>query len=648
MLSIQTKITSIKSMANSSYIQKTSEPLFLTDDSVGGIDVAADARGNFVVVWQTQNNIEFQRYNRKGSATGDRVTVGTPNGSTPTSPAIAMNSKGDFVITYDLIDPQRGNRQIDAQIFNSSGEKKGDSVFVTNNEIDNRNPDVAINDNGRFLVTWEQYNNPQRGTIALNYYDNKGKLIDNDQVTSGFNDSYEPAIAIVPKASSNNVSGILSFSQDSRSTTDGFDVLYQVLTGGNYSGGELNNVLNNPQGDQGQPAVGIDSKGNATISWSDKFSSSVDNVYLIKRANDGELTSQNVSQNTDEEDNSSAIAMASDGNFLVAYRAEDDEEIKLQQFNTKAETVGEPLTTSQLQSNPALGISPNGKYLILAGVDNDNQGGVLLYENSKSNSSNPNIGVDLNQDGKSDILWRNQQNGENRVWLMDGLNLASTESLTREENLNWYIGGVGDFNGDGKDDLIWANRQTRAVGVWYMDGTNRIGTGSLPRLNSRDLEVKGVGDFNSDGSEDLVVRNKKTGANQIWYMDGSDRVKVGNFKTQTNTRYDIYGIADFNNDGKPDVLFRDQTRSGRNQVWLMNNNDVKKAVNITTERNLDFYIGGTGDFNQDGKADIIFGNRTTGANQIWLMNGFEDNRISIIDRASITSESNLNWEIVNS
>lgn len=636
-------------MTNPSYIQKTSEPLFLTDDSVAGIDVAADAEGNFVVVWQTENNIEFQRYRPNGTPAGDRVTVGTPDGSAPTSPAIAMNAQGEFVITYDLIDPQRGNRQIDAQRFNSSGEKEGDSVFVTNNEINNRNPDVAINDKGRFLVTWEQYNNPQRGTIALNYYDSQGKLIDNDQVTSGFNDSYEPVIAILPGGvSSDGVSGILSFSQDSRSTTDGFDVLYQVFTGGNYRGSDLTNVLNNPQGDQGQPAVGIDSKGNTVISWSDKFSSSVDNVYLLKRANDGALTSQNVSQNTDQEDNSSAIAIASDGDFLVAYKNENDEEIRLQQFNTKTETLGEPITTSQLQSNPSLAISPDGRHLILAGIDNENKPGVLLYENSRSNSSNNHIGVDLNQDGKSDILWRNQQNGENRVWLMDGLNLASRESLTREENLNWYIGGVGDFNGDGKDDLIWANRRTRAVGVWYMDGTTRIGTGSLPRLSSRDMEVKGVADFNRDGSDDLVVRNKKTGANQIWYMDGTDRLKVGNFKTQTNTRFDIYGIADFNNDEKPDILFRDQKRSGRNQVWLMNNNNVKKAVNITAERNLNMYIGGTGDFNQDGKADIIFGNRVTGANQVWLMNGFENNRLSLIDRASITSESNLNWEIVNS
>ena len=32
-------------------------------------------------------------------------------------------------------------------------------------------------------------------------------------------------------------------------------------------------------------------------------------------------------------------------------------------------------------------------------------------------------------------------------------------------------------------------------------------------------------------------------------------------------------------------------------------------------------IGGTGDFNGDGKDDILFQNTTTGARTIWLMNG---------------------------
>lgn len=634
-------------MADSSYIKTTSDPLIVTDSQVNNIDVATDEEGNFVVAWQTEDNIEFQRYEANGSTIGDPVTLATLEESSPQSVAIAMSADGEFAITYDIVDLDEGDREIDVQLFDASGEQKEDAILVTNNDVDDRNPDIAMTNDGEFLLTWEQYDNGEESNIVLNSYDREGELLDSDQITEGVDDAYDPAIAIVNSdVSEDDVSGVISYTQDSGSSEDRFDVVYQVLSGPDFQGSQVDNVLENPQGDQGQSAVGIDEDGNAVIAWSDKFSE-IDQVYAIKRKNNGEISTANVSQDTEKQDNNPTVAVADDGSFLVAYRAEDDEQVKIQEYNTDAEAVGDPLETGELQLLPSLEVTGDGKSLILAGVDNENQAGVLLYEKSGSQSNGDSVGIDFNRDGNSDILWRNLDDGDNRVWLMDGVELNSEEFIQAEEDLNWYIGGVGDFNGDDNDDIIWGNSRTRAVGVWYMDGVDRIDTGNLPRVNSRDLEVKGVADFNDDDSDDLILRNRRTGANQIWYMDGEERIRVKNIKKQGNTRLDIYGLADFDNNGDPDIVWRDQRRTGRNQIWLMEGDKVIKTVNITNQRDLDEYIGGTGDFNKDGNADIVFGNRDTGANEVWLMNGFEGGRLRRTDIVSIPSESNGDWMMMN-
>ena len=78
---------------------------------------------------------------------------------------------------------------------------------------------------------------------------------------------------------------------------------------------------------------------------------------------------------------------------------------------------------------------------------------------------------DFNQDGKADLLWR-QDDGSLGVWLMDGSKLASSGFLTPSSAPTaWNLVGTGDFNQDGKPDLI-RQHQDGWLGVWFMDGIN--------------------------------------------------------------------------------------------------------------------------------------------------------------------------------
>jgi hypothetical protein len=50
---------------------------------------------------------------------------------------------------------------------------------------------------------------------------------------------------------------------------------------------------------------------------------------------------------------------------------------------------------------------------------------------------------DFNGDGKSDIVWRNNTNGGNVMWLMNGATIASSLGVGNVPT-NWVVAGIGD------------------------------------------------------------------------------------------------------------------------------------------------------------------------------------------------------------
>src|SRR6267143_5996657 len=77
--------------------------------------------------------------------------------------------------------------------------------------------------------------------------------------------------------------------------------------------------------------------------------------------------------------------------------------------------------------------------------------------------------VDFNADCKSDILWRNVATGENYIYLLNGLTIASEGPLPTVADPNWTVAGTGDFNGDGKADILWRNAATGEYYVYFMN-----------------------------------------------------------------------------------------------------------------------------------------------------------------------------------
>lgn len=81
----------------------------------------------------------------------------------------------------------------------------------------------------------------------------------------------------------------------------------------------------------------------------------------------------------------------------------------------------------------------------------------------------------------------------------------------------------------------------------------------------------------------------------------------------------VAGVGDFNDDGKADILWQN-TSTGQVYFWLMNGAAVASAATPGTVA-MAWSIRGVGDYNGDGKADLLWQNSSTGEVYIWMMNG---------------------------
>jgi hypothetical protein len=82
----------------------------------------------------------------------------------------------------------------------------------------------------------------------------------------------------------------------------------------------------------------------------------------------------------------------------------------------------------------------------------------------------------------------------------------------------------------------------------------------------------------------------------------------------------VAGTGDFNGDGKTDLLWRHNT-AGTVAIWLLNGLQVAQSGGLGSVPN-DWFITESGDFNGDGKSDILWRN-LSGTIALWFLNGLQ-------------------------
>ena len=134
---------------------------YTTGDQIGA-SVAIDADGDFVVTWNSSGpggsgkDIYGQRYDAAGVAQGSEFRVNTYTTNDQIGASVAMDADGDFVVTWQIFDPGGSSNEIYGQRYNATGVAQGSEFRVNTYTTDNqRNPAVAMDADGDFVVTWE-------------------------------------------------------------------------------------------------------------------------------------------------------------------------------------------------------------------------------------------------------------------------------------------------------------------------------------------------------------------------------------------------------------------------------------------------------------------------------------------------------------
>jgi hypothetical protein len=193
--------------------------------------------------------------------------------------------------------------------------------------------------------------------------------------------------------------------------------------------------------------------------------------------------------------------------------------------------------------------------------------------------------------------------------------------------LRAYSMAVGDLNGDGNPDLAVAN-----VGVAVLLGNGNGGFGK-PRLigPGTPSSAVAIGDLNGDGNPDLAVTQPGSPAE---FGSGGVSVLLGNGnggfgKPQLFDAGALFaraiGIGDFNGDGKPDLVFIRGSAFGKPEAVsvLLGNGDGSFGPATEYSAGFEALSLAIGDLNGDGKPDLAIDSPeyTGGGVHVLLGNG---------------------------
>jgi hypothetical protein len=341
---------------------------FQVNQHEGGIQqsasVALDAGGNAVVAWQSEvpghgDEIRARRFDACGAPRSDEIAVNAVSAGQQDAPAIAMTPEGSFMVAWQTI--VQSNLEVRARRFDSSGRATGGEIAVnTRTGNANSDPAVAIDALGNFVVAWES-------TIAGSYeirarrFDARGTALSAELAVNADIASSQRAPALAMAADG-------AFIVAWRSNLDGsLEIRARRFDPSGTPASDELPVNTTRVGDQVAPSVAIAHDGTFVVAWENSF----DNNYDIRARRfdaHGAATTDEfaIQPGTGGQQFAPALAMAKDGNFLIAWQTFKAGHLDLhaRSFSANATPLSEAIALNSIttgnQKGPTLAMNATG------------------------------------------------------------------------------------------------------------------------------------------------------------------------------------------------------------------------------------------------------------------------------------------------
>jgi len=438
-------------------------------------EITIMGNGNFIIAWGDQHDGDWdvyaQMYMSDGTTIGDNFKI---NDDVPDSDqrgsSVSADLLGNFVVCW--IDDRDDEYDIYAQRFTFDAIPIGEN-FEINTDTTNyylKYPLVSMDENGNFLVAWEDDLFGYNGDIFAQYYSNDGSPTgDNFMVNDNISDANQTSPSITKGFDDNFIIGWV----ENQSYSSDFYV-QRFLGDGTALG---NSILVNDE-DQNYAnycglSISADEAGNFVVAWDDFRYEYWGEIYAQRFASDGTAIDSNFKVNILSYPvvYGATVACKKNGDFIIIWG--DSEDGSKNRLDTRPLNDEENLKQDLL--NESKGSEPDvwaQQYL---------SDGTPLGDNFKVNDDEndteqtyPVIAVD--SIGNFIIAWMDNRNGVWEIYaqryLSDGTAIDSNIKIVDGLNATYPKWPSLSSDNDGNFIITWYDNQDESYDIWAQQFTN--------------------------------------------------------------------------------------------------------------------------------------------------------------------------------
>ncbi|MEZ6122852.1 MAG: DUF4347 domain-containing protein [Planctomycetaceae bacterium] len=337
----------------------TSTPENQLTTPYGGGNVAMDANGNYVVVWEDRRSGNADAYakvyNADGSVRVNEFRVHAANTSAQDWVNVAMADNGNFVVTWS--DNRSGTYETYMRLFNISGTALTGETLVSQGFGTEDGHAVDFAADGSFVITWQRAGT-NSGDIYFQRYNSAGVAQGGNTVANTTN-TYVSGTQNHPDVAVNDDgSFVISWMSNGQDGSSYGMYAQRFTAAGAKVGGEIQ-LAQTSSGDQWYGTIDNDSSGNFVATWMSAGQDGSGNGIFARQFNSSGTALGNefqVNTWTSGDQGSPNISVDDDGDFVITWHDASGHDgtgfgVYAQQYDSSGNAIGVETRIAQTTSN---------------------------------------------------------------------------------------------------------------------------------------------------------------------------------------------------------------------------------------------------------------------------------------------------------